>query len=376
MSFPMLVLKNLLRRPFRSLLTILGLSVALGAVVSLVGISSGFERSFLEVYSSRQVDLIVARKGVVNRQAGMLDESLIEKLRTVPGIAQLNYGMVQPIDMSEHGLVSVIVNGWADDSPLYQEINLMGEPPKAKNEIILGEVLARGLKKNIGDELTIMDEPGYKVVGIYTSVNVFENGSIIMRLEDVQRMVGFPGKVTGFTVKVAPVAGQDKAAAIAQVAEAIEQLDPEIAAEPVESFVSNTTEIRAAKAMSWLTSAVAVIIGAVGMLNTMLMSVFERTREIGILRAMGWRKGRVLSMVLSEAMILSLLASVVGTIAAIGLVRGLSNLPWTSGMIDSRIGGEVMLQALGIAAVVGVVGSLYPALHGANLPPTVALRHE
>lgn len=160
MSFPMLVLKNLLRRPFRSLLTILGLSVALGAVVSLVGISSGFERSFLEVYSSRQVDLIVARKGVVNRQAGMLDESLVERLRTVPGIAQLNYGMVQPIDMSEHGLVSVIVNGWADDSPLYQEINerrrarRLGQQPEGCGAaaVLRGAAAVAGRARRVGQQ--------------------------------------------------------------------------------------------------------------------------------------------------------------------------------------------------------------------------------
>ena len=64
--------------------------------------------------------------------------------------------------------------------------------------------------------------------------------------------------------------------------------------------------------MAWTTAAVALILGSVGMLNTMLMSIFERTREIGILRAVGWRRRRVLALVLGEALVIALLGTVLG----------------------------------------------------------------
>ena len=74
-----------------------------------------------------------------------------------------------------------------------------------------------------------------------------------------------------------------------------------IEATPTAEFVNSTPEIQFVHAMAWVTSAVALVIGAVGMLNTMVMSVFERTKEIGILRAIGWGRWRVVRMILMES---------------------------------------------------------------------------
>ena len=78
-----------------------------------------------------------------------------------------------------------------------------------------------------------------------------------------------------------------------------------------EQFVDNDNGIKLAGAMAWMTSAIALVIGAIGMLNTMIMSVLERTQEIGILRAIGWRKLRVMRMILGESFVLSLGGAVV-----------------------------------------------------------------
>ena len=83
----------------------------------------------------------------------------------------------------------------------------------------------------------------------------------------------------------------------------IESTIPGVAATPARDHVQGDTQIRLARAMAWTTAAVALILGSVGMLNTMLMSIFERTREIGILRAVGWRRRRVLALVLGEALV-------------------------------------------------------------------------
>ena len=79
--------------------------------------------------------------------------------------------------------------------------------------------------------------------------------------------------------------------------------------------------------MSWITSAIAIIIGAVGMLNTMIMSVSERTREIGILRAIGWRKRRIVRMILVESVLLSLSGGLIGTIGGVGVTPCWAGIP-------------------------------------------------
>ena len=128
--------------------------------------------------------------------------------------------------------------------------------------------------------------------------------------------------------------------------------------------------------MAWVTSAVALVIGAVGMLNTMIMSVFERTREIGILRAIGWGRWRVVRMILTESILLSLAGGVVGAGGAIALVRVLANQPAVAGMVSGDVAPIVIAQGFAIALCVGLLGAAYPAYRGAQLLPTEALRHE
>jgi len=128
--------------------------------------------------------------------------------------------------------------------------------------------------------------------------------------------------------------------------------------------------------MAWVTSVIAVIIGAISTLNTMIMSVLERIREIGILRAVGWRKMRVVRMILGEAVVLTAIGAVIGTITAIILTRVLSTFPAVSGFIEGKIGPTAIGKGLLMALAVGLIGGLYPAYRASQLLPTEALRHE
>jgi putative ABC transport system permease protein len=112
------------------------------------------------------------------------------------------------------------------------------------------------------------------------------------------------------------------------------------------------------------------------MLNTMVMSVFERTREIGILRAIGWRPSRVVRMILMESMLLSLGGAIVGTAGGIGLTLLLSRMPFVNGAIQNSVSPVIIAKGFIIALLVGLIGAAYPAFRGARLLPTEAIRHE
>ena len=379
MRFYTFVLKNVVRRRVRSSLTVVGMAVAVGAVVALVGISSGFERSFLDIYQKQKVDIIVQQRGVKQKLTSVLDAKLEGEIKKIPGVKQINSGLVDFTSMDELGPVGVLVQGWEPDSPLMLALGPELQPGGRlltyadKKGVLLGQRLAISLDKKVGDKLTIFDNETYTVAGIFKSGTVYENGSMTVLLPDLQRFMGREGQVSGFAIVVD---NRDDKAEIERIRLAIEALGKNLEATPTAQFVNATQEIQFVRAMAWVTSAVALVIGAVGMLNTMVMSVFERTREIGILRAIGWGRWRVVRMILMESILLSVAGGIVGTAGAVALTHVLANQPAVAGMVDSYVAPWVIGLGFGIGLCVGLLGAAYPAYRGAQLLPTEALRHE
>src|SRR5208283_1538135 len=97
----------------------------------------------------------------------------------------------------------------------------------------------------------------------------------------------------------------------------IEAIDPAIAATSCAEFVRSLKQMQVTRAMSWVAAAIAALIGAIGVLNTMAMSVLERRSEIGAFRAMGWRKRQVVQLIVTEALLLAAAGAALGT--AMGL---------------------------------------------------------
>ena len=120
-------------------------------------------------------------------------------------------------------------------------------------------------------------------------------------------MMGREGQVTGFVIQAR---SSDQAVDRRRCGSGSRPRFPGVAATPARDHVERDVQIRLAKAMAWATTVLALILGSVGMLNTMIMAVFERTREIGILRALGWRRRRVLALILGEAVCLGLVGAV------------------------------------------------------------------
>ncbi len=382
MRFHQFILKNVFQRKARSALTMLGVGIAVMAVVALVGIADGFERSFRELYERRGVDLLVVRAGSSEHLSSSVPQQVGKQIGKLPGVRAVSPGLMDVVSFEQANLTSVLLQGWTADSFLFDNLTILdGRRLRADDDagVMLGTILARNLGKHAGEKLEIANG-SFEIVGIYESFNPLENGSAVMLISSLQNLMDRPNQVTGFQVVLddAP----DKRASIERVRHDINALrSPQgrpwgIAATPTRDYVRGTSQIRMAEAMAWMTSIIALIIGIVGVLNTMIMSVFERTREIGILRAIGWRKSRVVRLILYESLLLSVVGAVAGIGSAVLLTYALTWWPMVNGLIRGDVAPAVMIQGFFIALAVGLLGGAYPAYRGAHLLPTEALRHE
>ncbi|HET6323824.1 MAG TPA: ABC transporter permease [Planctomycetaceae bacterium] len=365
--------KNLRRRPVRSLLTAAGLAAAVAAIVSLVGVAESFESSFLALYTQRGADLVVQRRGGAVQLSKGVSLKLGQQIRELPGAGPVIGGLMDMVAFEDRDLFMVIVNGWAPDCPVLERVKIQdGRRLLAgdKNCVMLGRVLAANLGKQAGDTVTVYGQP-FQVVGVFESFSVYENGAVFMLLEDLQRQMDRTGQVTGYIVQANPP-GDPRA--IDSLRANIEALDPEIAATPCAEFVGSLNQMRVTRVMSWVISAVACLMGAFGILNTMAMSVFERRCEIGAFRAMGWRTWRVVLLIVEESLLLAGAGSIVGVAGGFLAIVALAHWHVTSGLVQGDLPLRAVCEGVAMAALMAIVGAAYPALRFARLAPVDALR--
>jgi len=383
MWFSTFLLLNLVRRFARSLLTALGMAIAVGTSVALLAVADSFERSSVQSFAARGVDLVVLEQGILDQLSSDLSQDIGPRIAAIPGVQAVAPGLIELVDYSHSNtVISVLLQGWEPGSFLFEDVQfLSGQAfgPDDHGVVVLGKTLAEVLKKNVGDTVELQRK-NFQVVGIYDSFNIFENGAATLPLKELQQLLARTDGITGFSVKVDHQGDAD--ARVAEVAQQIEALvDPAgaptgLSAVPTQDYADHSMHIQFVRAMAWATSLIALVVGTVGTLNTMLMSVLERVKEISILRAMGWRRLRVARMVMGECMLLSLTGALVGILGAWALLTWLGQLPATRGFLTGELHPLVVGKGLLLALAVAIVGGGYPAWRATRLTPVEGLSHE
>ncbi|MEM8911507.1 MAG: ABC transporter permease [Planctomycetota bacterium] len=374
MQFMTMAMRNIFRRRLRSSLTLVAVGLAVCAVVSLVGIATGFKDTFMNFYQGAGVDLLVVRSGSARRLTSTLDESLGDRIAEIEGVADVIPGLADVVSFPEEGLYVVPVSGLEPETQVFDAMEPISGRRLLKSDVkgvMVGVTLAGSLGKDTGDMLEIVEDESFEIVGVFESFNVLQNGSLVVATEQLQRLMGREGEVSGFSIIATDSTDTDLLDSIAAQVEAMEN---EIKVRPTQDHVESLSEIQMAVAMAWLTSTVATLIGAVGVLNTMFMSIQERTLEIGLLRAVGWTRARVVGMILVEAIMLSLIGAIIGIVVSFVLVKLLTQMPAVNGLIEGKISPWVVGQGILIALVVGFLGGLLPAFTASRLSPNEALR--
>lgn len=382
MRFSTFLIKNLMRRKTRSVLTICGVAIAVLTTVSLLGISDAFERSASDGFNERGVDLVVLEDGAIDQLSSELDESLLDRVRAVPGVADAAGALIGLATFDVRGTtVTAMIQGWDPESFLFSGLTWPAGRKLSTSDnrhVVLGHQLARNIEARLGSKVEIEGEL-FEVVGVYESVVPAENSSAIVPLRALQEARVQEGKLTGFSIVLHKRGDEANSDRIKQ--QILEFKTPagkreRLIVYKTQEYLSESSYLQMARAMTWLTSFIAITVGAVGVLNTMIMSVSERIREISILRALGWRKHRVVRMILGESMFLSLVGAVLGAVLAIGLTKVLLRTPVANGLVQQDIPFSVLSQGLLLALAVGLIGGLYPSWMASRLLPSEGLRHE
>ncbi len=372
MPFLVLVARNVLTRAVRSTLTGVAVAIAIMTVVALGVLTHSLRQTAISVLRTGTADFTVAQKGVSDVLYSAMDDNQVTQIKSYPQVESAIGVLVAAVKLDDNHPFFLELGIQPDELATFgvQVVDGQAYTAHSTDQVMLGYRAARDLHKSVGDPITI-DNTDFHVVGIFSTGQVFGDSASMLPLTNLQGLERKPGDVTLAFVKVKP--GTDVDALRAQV----EKDNPELATVvTVSDFGRVDRNLKLITAANAGISIIALIIGAIGVMNTTVMSVFERTREFGVLRAVGWTRSRILALVMGEAFIISLAGATVGVGLGWLVIRLIRRVPELVGVFQPEYTADVFGRALGIAVGMAIIGALYPAIRAALLEPLEALRHE
>jgi ABC-type antimicrobial peptide transport system permease subunit len=369
-----MILKNILRRKGRTILTVLGISVGIAAIVGLGALAKGFEAGYNSMLSGSEADLVVSQPDAMDISMSAIDEAIGPELSAMSEIQEIS-SMLEGFVQTD-GTPFLFVFGYPLDSFLLDRFQIIDgygftsrEAEKSRRPIWIGSAVSESLNKELGDSFRLGDSL-FEVIGIYQTGDPLEDSGTVLSLSEAQTILGKPRQVSLFYIRLKQADLKDR------LITRVEHRYADLEIGTTSDFLDNQIMGDAMQGYMWAIAGLAIVIGGVTMTNAQLMSVYERTREIGVLRAVGWTKGRVLRMILAESVFVGVIGGILGIAMAWGLLITFSDVFQMFGATSTSIEPDLLAQALITVFTLGLVGGLYPAWRASRLEPVEALRYE
>lgn len=235
-------------------------------------------------------------------------------------------------------------------------------------EAIIGSQYAMMNNLSIGDNITIHNTE-FEITGIYETGSMFADSTIYVPIDTLQN-ISESDEYSSVLVKTAEDANDTI------ISDKIKGKFYDLStltSDEISSMMTNITGIL--NTASLAVSGLAIIVGAIGIINTMVMTVYERTKEIGVLKSIGWKPRRILLMIMGETLVLTILSGIVGSVFGI-LISEIGVMLLDAGDFSLGYDPQAFILAFGITIFVGLIGGIYPAYKASKLAPTEALRYE
>ncbi len=371
----MLALKNLLRRKLRSFLSLMGIAIGVAAIVAFNAISQGFKYALDQYLNESGAQMLVVNKTVQDPSFSRVKKEEYEFVQAQRGVTHVSlttFSLASPrgLKVTSFSMPAMPVYGRTPGDRMLDKFKarVKGRVLERDDEIMLGSITAENLKLVPGDLMEFFNRT-FRVVGVYDSGVSFERIGAIVANSVIQQQLGMADASS--VVFVYLRTGTDWK----DIKRAVEERYSHLAAFRSDEFTVFYNQLDYIDWFVWIISLVSVMVGGLGVLNTMLMSVSERTREIGMLRAVGWSRRRVLGLILSEGTTISVGGGLVGLLA--GWTGAEVLIHWAPrDFLSARYSPELFGMALLVAVGLGFIGALYPAWRASRLSPMEALRFE
>ena len=385
MNLLTLSLKDLRRRPTRSLLTVAGVALASAALFSLLSFNTGYDASLRKEMADSGIHMLVSTEGCPMEAASLalhggeipkfLPEDRLPAIRAVPGVRAVTGMLI--FSVPGEGNRTDLFYG-VDDAfyKLRTNWKLKGGWFTDAHSIILGSEAARVEKRDVGDKVYFPEiDTEFKVTGIVERTGSEDDGFFFIPLKTAQRVFKKEGKLTGAGVNLADVMQMDR------VKDGIEQI-PDVYVVTAQQMIQQILKlVGSSKTLMFAVLSIALIIAVLGVLNTVLMSVMEKLREFGYMRCIGASPGSVFQIVLTQTVTVCLAGGLLGVaVGALGssladtLIRGV--LPYAPGGKMVVFDPRVFALTLGVAVGIGAFAGLYPSWRASHVPPMEAVRNE
>jgi len=381
--------RNIRRRGKRTWLTVIGVVIGVAAIIALVSLGQGLEASIVEEFEDLGADNIY-----ISPSGGELTDSDIQVVERAQGVdtatgsyttstevtfrgdtQNLNIQGVDPRD------IDVFMSGQGLEINRGRELR----PNDVRNGVIGARVVDDTFEQSPGirSQLDIQDER-YTTIGVLAEAGdpQFER-TVLIPLESARSLFDADDDLTQITVRVQTGFEleevqqniEEEMRRDRNLQEGDEDFDLTTAQDILDSL---TTILAVVQGIVVGIASIALLVGGIGIMNTMYMSITERTREIGVMKAIGARKKHITSVFLFEAGIIGTIGSLIGLVIGLGLSNGSIYIinEFTDFRAVQVYSPELVLGAIFFGFILGVVSGILPSWKAANMDPAESLRYE